>query len=111
MYVRSVRPGRNHEAAVRCEYPNHTHAMHNPIRSELHPEGAARGADRVLVTGYHPGDCAYKTDNLGVEHRVRFARRLIEQLGLDERRMKMVFVSAAEGDKFAEEVNTFAEEI
>ena len=85
--------------------------MHNPIRSELHPEGAARGADRVLVTGYHPGDCAYKTDNLGVEHRVRFARRLIEQLGLDERRMKMVFVSAAEGDKFAEEVNTFAEEI
>ena len=69
------------------------------------------GADGVLVVGCHPGDCAYKTGNLGAERRVRFARKLIEQLGLDERRVKMVFVSAAEGDKFAEEVNTFAEEI
>jgi coenzyme F420-reducing hydrogenase delta subunit len=36
---------------------------------------------------------------------------LIEQLGLDERRVKMVFVSAAEGDKFAAEINKFADEI
>ncbi|MBE0526195.1 MAG: hydrogenase iron-sulfur subunit, partial [Candidatus Thorarchaeota archaeon] len=59
----------------------------------------------------HPGDCAYKTGNLGAERRVRFTKKLIEQLGLDEGRVKMVFVSAAEGDKFAAEVNKFADEI
>lgn len=69
------------------------------------------GADGVLVVGCHPGDCAYKTGNLGAERRVRFARKLIGQLGLNENRVKMVFVSAAEGDKFAAEINQFAEEI
>ena len=69
------------------------------------------GADGVLVVGCHIGDCAYRTGNLGAERRVRFAKKLIEQLGLDERRVKMVFVSAAEGDKFAAEVNKFGDEI
>jgi len=69
------------------------------------------GADGVLIVGCHPGDCAYKTGNLGAERRVRFARKLVAQLGLDENRVKMVFVSAAEGNKFAAEVNKFADEI
>ncbi|TFF95657.1 hydrogenase iron-sulfur subunit [Candidatus Thorarchaeota archaeon] len=68
------------------------------------------GADGVLV-GCHPGDCAYKTGNLGAERRVRFARKLVGQLGLNENRVKMVFVSAAEGDLFAKHINDFAEEI
>ncbi|NHJ14203.1 MAG: hydrogenase iron-sulfur subunit [Candidatus Thorarchaeota archaeon] len=68
-------------------------------------------ADGVLVVGCHPGDCAYKTGNLGAERRVRFARKLVGQLGLSEDRVKMVFVSAAEGDLFAKENNDFAEEI
>jgi len=69
------------------------------------------GADGVLVVGCHPGDCAYRTGNLGAERRVRFARKLVGQLGLNEDRVKMVFVSAAEGDKFVADVNKFAEEI
>jgi len=69
------------------------------------------GADGVLIVGCHPGDCAFKTGNLGAERRVRFARKLVGQLGLNEDRVKMVFVSAAEGDKFAAEVNKFADEI
>ena len=52
----------------------------------------------------HPGDCEYKTGNLGAERRVRFTKKLIEQLGLDDGRVMMVFVSAAEGEKFAAEV-------
>ncbi len=69
------------------------------------------GADGVLIVGCHPGDCAYKTGNLGAERRVRFARELVDQLGLNKDRVKMVFVSAAEGDKFATEVNKFADEV
>jgi len=69
------------------------------------------GADGVLIVGCHPGDCAFKTGNLGAERRVRFARKLIGQLGMNEGRVKMVFVSAAEGDLFAREINTFADEI
>ena len=69
------------------------------------------GADGVLIIGCHPGDCAYKTGNLGAERRVRFARKLIGQLGMNEGRVKMVFVSAAEGDLFAKHINDFADEI
>jgi len=69
------------------------------------------GADGVLIIGCHPGDCAFKTGNLGAERRVRFARKLIAQLGINEDRVKMVFVSAAEGDQFAAELHTFADEI
>jgi len=65
----------------------------------------------VLIVGCHPGNCAFKTGNLGAERRVRFARKLVGQLGLNEDRVKMVFVSAAEGDLFAREVNDFADEI
>jgi F420-non-reducing hydrogenase iron-sulfur subunit len=69
------------------------------------------GADGVLIVGCHPGDCAYKTGNLGAERRVRFARELVDQLGLNKDRVKMVFVSAAEGDKFAMEIKKFADEV
>ncbi|MGY5852200.1 MAG: hydrogenase iron-sulfur subunit [Candidatus Thorarchaeota archaeon] len=69
------------------------------------------GADGVLIIGCHPGDCAYKTGNLGAERRVRFVRKLIASLGIDEGRVKMVMVSAAEGDKFVEYINAFADEI
>lgn len=69
------------------------------------------GADGVLIVGCHPGDCAYKTGNLGAERRVRFVKRLITQLGLNAGRVKMVFVSAAEGEKFADDINQFAKEI
>ncbi|MBD3160170.1 MAG: hydrogenase iron-sulfur subunit [Candidatus Lokiarchaeota archaeon] len=69
------------------------------------------GADGVLIVGCHPGDCAYKTGNLGAERRVRFARKLVGQLGMNEERVKMVFVSAAEGDLFAKHINDFAKKI
>ncbi|MFW9918038.1 MAG: hydrogenase iron-sulfur subunit [Candidatus Thorarchaeota archaeon] len=53
------------------------------------------GADGVLVVGCHPGDCAFKTGNLGAERRVRFAREFVDQMGMNKDRVKMVFVSAA----------------
>ncbi len=62
------------------------------------------GVDGVPVVGCHPG-------NLGTERRVRFTRKLVGQLGMNENRVKMVFVSAAGGDKFAAEINKFADEI
>ena len=68
-------------------------------------------ADGVLIVGCHPWDCAYKTGNLGAEGRVRFARKLVGQLGMNEERVKMVFVSAAEGEQFAKHINDFAKKI
>ncbi|MFW9908843.1 MAG: hydrogenase iron-sulfur subunit [Candidatus Thorarchaeota archaeon] len=41
---------------------------------------------------------------MGAERRMRFAQKLVGHLGLNEERVKMVFVSAAEGNKFAEEI-------
>jgi F420-non-reducing hydrogenase iron-sulfur subunit len=58
----------------------------------------------VLIVGCRPGDHAHKTRNPGAERRVRFARELDDQQGLNKDKVKMVFVSAAEGDKFATEI-------
>ncbi len=65
----------------------------------------------VLIAGWYPVDCAYKTGNLGAERRARFARWLVDKLDMNKKRVKMVFVSAVKGDLFAKHINDFAEKI
>ncbi len=69
------------------------------------------GADGVVVMGCHLGDCHYQEGNYKTIRRVPFLRRLVEQFGIDRRRLRLEWVSASEGDRFAEVVNQFTEEI
>jgi F420-non-reducing hydrogenase iron-sulfur subunit len=70
-----------------------------------------RGADGVVVMGCHFGDCHYQEGNYKSMRRVRFLSRLIARFGIDPRRLRLEWVSASEGDRFAEVVNTFTEEV
>lgn len=70
-----------------------------------------RGADGVVVMGCHLGDCHYQEGNYKTIRRIPFLKRLIAQFGIDSRRLRLEWVSAAEGDRFAEVVNEFTEEI
>jgi len=69
------------------------------------------GADGVLVMGCHPGDCHYIEGNLHAERRVEMLKRLIAQTGLEPERLRLEWVSASEGARFAELVKEFTAHI
>jgi F420-non-reducing hydrogenase iron-sulfur subunit len=69
------------------------------------------GADGVIVMGCHLGDCHYQEGNYKTIRRIPFLKRLVGQFGIDPRRLRLEWVSASEGDRFAEIVNSFTEEI
>jgi len=69
------------------------------------------GADGVVVMGCHLGDCHYQEGNYKTIRRIPFLKRLIAQFGIDSGRLRLEWVSASEGDRFAEVVNEFTEEI
>jgi len=59
----------------------------------------AEGADGVLIGGCHPGDCHYQEGNYKALRRYRMLRRLIRQIGIEEERLRLEWISAAEGDR------------
>lgn len=71
----------------------------------------ADGADGVLVTGCHPGDCHYVEQNYKALRRFHLLLRVIKQLGIEESRLKLLWASAAEGMILADEINAFTEQI
>lgn len=69
------------------------------------------GADGVLVSGCHPGDCHYQNGNYKARRRVRLLNEILEQFGIDRRRVRLTWVGASEGNEFAATVNNFINEI
>lgn len=69
------------------------------------------GADGVIISGCHPGDCHYQEGNYKALRRVHLLKRLVAGFGIDPERVKLVWVSASEGDRWAETANAMAEEI
>jgi len=70
-----------------------------------------QGADCVLVSGCHPGDCHYDAGNYHARRRWTIFRELMSFLGVDDRRLQFSSVSAAEGVKWAKLINGLVDEI
>lgn len=71
----------------------------------------AGGADGVLISGCHPGDCHYIDQNYKALRRFLLLRRTLKGFGIEPERIKLVWASAAEGVQLAREINTFVEDI
>jgi len=69
------------------------------------------GADGVFIGGCHPGDCHYQSGNYKTQRRIVLLKRAISEIGLDPRRIRLEWVSAAEGQRFARIITEFTEEI
>jgi F420-non-reducing hydrogenase iron-sulfur subunit len=69
------------------------------------------GLDGVIIGGCHPGECHYESGNYLARRRVTVLKKLLEYIGIDPRRIKLTWVSASEGNKFAEVINEYTEEI
>jgi F420-non-reducing hydrogenase iron-sulfur subunit len=69
------------------------------------------GADGVLVSGCHFGDCHYIFGNYRAVEQFDKTKALVKTLGLDEKRVRLEWVSAAEGPRWAAVINEFIEQI
>jgi len=68
-----------------------------------------QGADGVLIGGCHPGDCHYHEGNTKCLRRFELLRQLVQQFGIDSDRLRLEWISAAEGDKLRDVTNEMAE--
>jgi F420-non-reducing hydrogenase iron-sulfur subunit len=69
------------------------------------------GADGVLVCGCHPGDCHYIEGNYKVARRIPLLKKMLSQFGIEEERLRLEWVSASEGDRFASIVNDMTKKV
>ena len=68
-----------------------------------------QGADGVLVSGCHPGDCHYIKGNYYARRKIALVRKLLDYVGLESQRFRMSWVSAAEGKKYTEVIQDFVD--
>jgi len=81
------------------------------VSAELVLKTFHEGADGVLVLGCHIGDCHYIDGNHRTSKRIPMLRQLLDYAGIEPERLRLEWVSAAEGDRFAHIVTEFTEEI
>ncbi|KPL22439.1 MAG: hypothetical protein AMJ93_07165 [Anaerolineae bacterium SM23_84] len=99
----------------RIKYPANVRIIRVPCSCRIDPKlvvkALERGADGVLVSGCHPGDCHYTEGNYYTRRRMLMLFKLLEFLGIDPKRVQMSWVSASEGPKWAEVVEEVTEDI
>jgi len=100
---------------ARVKYPPNVRLIRLMCSGRLDPtfilKAIAGGADGVLITGCHPGECHYLEQNYKALRRYHLLKRTLAQMGIRPERVKLVWASAAEGVKLAAEITTFIEEV
>jgi F420-non-reducing hydrogenase iron-sulfur subunit len=74
-------------------------------------DALARGADGVLIGGCHPGDCHYVEGNYKMLRRFQMLKRMLQDLGIEEDRVRLEWISAAEGEKVKRVVNEMVAQV
>ncbi len=69
------------------------------------------GADGVLIGGCHPGDCHYTEGNYKALRRVHLLKKMLQSFGIDEKRLRLEWISASEGDVYQRVAIEFTEQI
>jgi coenzyme F420-reducing hydrogenase delta subunit/ferredoxin len=99
---------------ARLEYPPNVRIIRLPctgrIDTNLVVKAFEVGADAVLVSGCHPGDCHYTAGNYHARRRWMLFRDLLEVVGFDMRRIHFTWISAAEGKKFQQTITEITEQ-
>ena len=99
----------------RMQYPANVRVLKFPCTGRIDPvfilRAFQKGADGVLVSGCHPGDCHYMAGNFHARRRFAAFRKLLEFVGVDLDRLQFSWVSAAEGGKWVEMVTGLTERI
>ena len=90
----------------RLQYPSNIRVIRVPCSGRINPiyiiKALLEGADAVLVSGCHPGDCHYLTGNYYARRRFNVMKKLFATVGIDSDRVHFTWVSASEGNRFAQ---------
>lgn len=100
----------------RIQYPPNIRIIRVMCSGRVDPafilEALKNGADGVLVAGCHlPSDCHYISGNFKTLRRIMLLKRVLKDLGIEPERVRLEWISASEGDKFAAVVRDMVEQI
>jgi F420-non-reducing hydrogenase iron-sulfur subunit len=99
----------------RIQYPPNLSAIRVMCSGRVDPTFVIKslhdGADGVLIAGCHPGDCHYSEGNYKAMRRYPMLLNLLDQFGIDRERVRQEWISASEGERFAEVVREFTEKL
>ena len=99
----------------RYQYPPNVRVIRVPCSGRVDPlyilKALQNGADGVLVSGCHPGDCHYLEGNYFARRKFAILKNLLEFIGLEEGRVQFSWVSAAEGERFSRVIKEVTESI
>jgi F420-non-reducing hydrogenase iron-sulfur subunit len=69
------------------------------------------GADAVLISGCHPGDCHYINGNLKARRRVKLLKEILPRFGFDDARVRLTWIGASEGNVFADTIREVVSQV
>jgi len=99
----------------RLQYPPYIRIIRVPCSGRINPiyivNALMDGADGVMVSGCHPGDCHYLAGNLYARRRFTVLKKMLTTVGIDPERVQFTWVSASEGNRFADVVREVSEKI
>jgi heterodisulfide reductase subunit A len=99
----------------RNQYPPNIRVLRVMCSGRVDPiivlEAFKNGADGVFIGGCHPGDCHYQKGNYQAERKIKITKRLLENIGIDPERLRIEWVSASEGGRFADLMDEFAKQV
>ncbi len=99
----------------RIQYPPSIRVVRVPCSGRVNPifilKCLQNGFDGVLVSGCHPGDCHYISGNYVARRKFAVLKTVLEFMGLDPGRVRFSWVSAGEGEKFAQVVTKVTEDV
>ncbi len=95
----------------RMQYPPNVRVIRVMCTARIDPtfilKAFSVGADGVLIGGCHLGDCHYVSGNYKAQRRVKLVHEILEELGLEKDRLKLKWISASEGERFANTIKEF----
>ena len=99
----------------RIQYPPNVRVIRVPCSGRVNPfhivKALQEGADGVLVSGCHPGECHYITGNLTARRKFAMLKNFLTYIGIDPDRTIFSWVSASEGERFAQLVTKVTERV
>jgi F420-non-reducing hydrogenase iron-sulfur subunit len=99
----------------RLQYPPNVRLVRLPCSGRVNPfyvvKALQEGADGVLVSGCHPGECHYLTGNLSARRKFSMLKNFLSYVGIEPDRTLFTWVSASEGEKFAQVIKGVTEKV
>lgn len=100
----------------RIQYPTSIRIIRVMCSGRVDPafilEAFQNGADGVLVAGCHlPSDCHYLSGNFKAQRRISLLKNVLEQFGIEPERLRLEWISASEGDRFATVIKDMTDQI